>query len=295
MKAPSRKILVMGTAVVAVVVMGEGLPTLLTWLANIAIRKMPGIRGKIRGVRIDFLAPGLTVSGISATMLNNGGGDHRIEVSAITLNSQWKKLLTGTIEGSLRIHAPRFLFNVEGIRGSSKGADKGKKQNEKTGKSWQENLTQLPQFRISSVILTDGEIRFVGAPGESDAEVSVDHLNMHAENIINSSEVAPTLMARLSADARLLSSGICQLQAQGYPLARLPTFNADLSSSGIDLEVLRNIILKVAQIDVRHGIAALYVEVSAADGYVSGYANPVFEHLELQTPAHTGLSARLKV
>ena len=45
-------------------------------------------------------------------------------------------------------------------------------------------------------------------------------------------------MARLTADARLLWSGACQLQAQGYPLAKMPTFNADLSSSGIVRGVL---------------------------------------------------------
>ena len=101
-------------------------------------------------------------------------------------------------------------------------------------------------------------------------------------------------MARLIADARLLSSGTCQLQAQGYPLAKVPTFDADLSSSGIDLSALRNIILKVAEIDVRHGIAALYVEAAAADGYISGYAKPIFDHLELEPPARSGFLGVLK-
>ena len=131
-------------------------------------------------------------------------------------------------------------------------------------------------------------------PGERDAEISLDRLNLRAENITNSTELAPTLMAKLSADARLLSSGTFQLQAQGYPLAKVPTFNADLSSSDIDLSVLREIIQKAVDIDVRDGIAGLYVEAAAADGYISGYAKPVFDHLELEPPVHSGFFAHLK-
>jgi len=153
---------------------------------------------------------------------------------------------------------------------------------------------QLPRFKLSSALLTDGEIRVAGLPGEKGAEVSIDHLNQCAENITNSTDLAPTLMARLTTDARVLASGKFQLQAQGYPLAKVPTFNADLSSSDIDLTKLRNIIEKAVGIDVRGGVAGLYVEAAAADGYIRGYAKPVFDHLELEPPPHSGFVAHTK-
>jgi hypothetical protein len=49
------------------------------------------------------------------------------------------------------------------------------------------------------------------------------------------------------------------------------------------------------EIDVRHGIAGLYLEAAAADGYIRGYAKPVFDHLELDPAVHSGFFARLKV
>jgi hypothetical protein len=101
-------------------------------------------------------------------------------------------------------------------------------------------------------------------------------------------------MARLSTDARVLASGKFQLQAQGYPLAKVPTFNADLSSSDVDLSHLRNIIEKAVGIDVRGGVAGLYVEAAAADGYIRGYAKPTFDHLELEPPPHSGFVAHIK-
>ena len=247
----------------------------------------------MRRTQINFLAPGVMLSGVSVAMLDMTG--HRIEADLIALDTQWKDLLRGTLVASLRVKAPRLFINAAGMRDSHEGDGKTQKPpSDKVGTPWQEKITQLPRFKIASVLLTDGAICVVGAPGEKDEEVAVDRLNLRAENITNSTALAPTLMARLIAGARLLSSGACQLQAQGYPLAKMPTFNADLSSSGIDLRFLRNIIQNVAEIDVRHGTAALYVEAAAADGYIRGYAKPVFDHLELEPPAHSGSFARVK-
>ena len=294
MKAPSRKTAIVVTAAIALAAARAGLPVLLTWLANVAVRKIPGIRGKVRRVQINFMVPGLTVKNVSLTTLNGGAPQHLIQVEAIAVNSEWKALLTGALVGSLRIDTPRLLFNAaDGIRRAN-GKVKPEQQPEKAGRPWQEKVMQLPRFKLSSALLTDGEIRVAGLPGEKGAEVSIDHLNLCAQNITNSTDLAPTLMARLTTDARVLASGKFQLQAQGYPLAKVPTFNADLSSSDIDLSKLRNIIEKAVGVDVRGGVAGLYVEAAAADGYIRGYAKPVFDHLEFEPPPHSGFVAHTK-
>src|SRR3984893_14063368 len=295
MKIPSRKTSIVVTTAIALAAARAGLPALLTWLANVVVRKIPGIRGKVRRVQINFMALGLTVKDVSLTTLNGGAPEHLIQVETIAVNSEWKALLTGALVGSLRIDTPRLLFNAaDGIRRANGGKGKPEQQPEKAGRPWQEKVMQLPRFKLLLALLTDGEIRVADLPGEKGAEVSIDRLNLRAENITNSTDLAPTLMARLTTDARVLASGKFQLQAQGYPLAKVPTFNADLSSSNIDLSELRNIIEKAIGIDVRSGVAGLYVEAAAADGYIRGYAKPVFDHLELEPPPHSGLVAQAK-
>lgn len=294
MKVPARKTLLLAAAAILVLAVHTGLPELLTYLANVTLGKIPGVRGKVRRVRVNFRAPGMMVSGISVATLYAPG--HRIEVDAVGLNSRWRDLVRGALVASLHVQKPRLFLNIDGIRNSRAGA--GEKQgnhDDKAGTPWQDKITQLPRFKVSSAVLSDGEISIVGVSGESGDQIAVDRLNVHAENITNSTELAPTLMGRLAADARLLSSGACQLRAEGYPLAKVPTFNADLSSSDIDLSVFRSVILKAADIDVRHGIAALYAEAAAADGFISGYAKPVFDHLELEPPVCSGFFERLKV
>jgi methenyltetrahydromethanopterin cyclohydrolase len=92
-------------------------------------------------------------------------------------------------------------------------------------KSWQENIKRLPPFKVPLAVLSNGEIHLRVVPGEGRAEITIDRLNVRAENVTNSTDIAPTLMARVLADARILETGTFQLQAQGYPFAEVPTFN----------------------------------------------------------------------
>jgi membrane protein len=305
MKTSCRKTLIAVTAAVALAAARAGLPALLTWLANAAVRRVPGVRGRIRRVEINFIAPGIAAEDISLMMLNGGASAHKIEIGALVVNSAWKALLTGSLIASLHIDTPRLLFNTNGINftngnkgkrgiGQDDGNDKPRELCGKAGQPWQEKLAQLPRFKVTSAILTDGEVRVAGLPGEKGTEIFVDRLNLHAENITNSIELADTMMASLSVDACLLSSGKFHLQAQGYPLAESLTFNADLSCSDVDLTELRGVIETAVEIDVRRGVLDFYLEAAAADGYIDGYAKPIFDHLELEPPIHSGFVARVK-
>src|SRR6201987_3032557 len=136
MKASSSPAAALTAAITAVVLGRTGLTALLTWLVNAAARKMPGIRGKVRRTQINFLAPGVTLSGVSVATLNMPG--HRIEVGLIALKSQWKDLLRGALVASLRVKAPRLLINAAGMGGSHAGDRRQKTSSDKAGTPWQE-------------------------------------------------------------------------------------------------------------------------------------------------------------
>ena len=130
--------------------------------------------------------------------------------------------------------------------------------------------------------------------GALTAVIAIDHSHLRAGNITNSTDLAPTLMTKIFLDARVLTAGKLELRAEGYPLAKVPTFNADFTSSGIDLTQLQSVIEKATEINVRRGIVSLYLEAAAADGHIRGYAKPVFDHLELEPPKRGGFVTHLK-
>jgi membrane protein len=294
MRPTRQKTTVLITAVAALVITRAALPRLLTWLANIAVGRMPGVRGRVRGVRINFMAPGLAVLDLSLSKLNGGAPEHRIEVGSIAVNSEWKKLLTGALVGSIHIDSPRLFLDADGIHRTDGAGASVPDHGQATQQPWQAVVKQLPRFKVSSAVLTNGEVHVLGVPGKTEVDPAIDRLNLRTENITNSLDLASTLMAKVSADARILATGTFQLQAQGYPLAEVPTFNADLSCSDVDLTELRSVIEKAVEIDVRRGMLNFYLEAAAADGRIRGYAKPVFEHLELEPPKHSGFVARIK-
>src|ERR1700674_4584162 len=99
-------------------------------------------------------------------------------------------------------------------------------------------------FRLTSAVLTDGEIQLLGVQGQDETHVRIDRLNLYLDNVTNSTELAPTLMAMATCNARMMATGSLELRAQGYPLAQAPTFNLDFQTRNIVPTEVRTIIEK---------------------------------------------------
>ena len=295
MSPSSRKIVVFASVGTGVLVARAAIPTILTWLANIGVRKIPGHRGGVKRVGIDFSAPSLVVQGISLAKFNRNKPEQILHVASVVIASRWKNILAGTIDGYILIDSPRLLMDLGDMhRQADDAVPNGNYQQPRQGQAWQERVNQLPAFRLSSVMLADGEVHLRNIPGQDGEDVRIDHLNLSGQNITNSIKIAPTLMATVSCKARVMSNGTLELRADGYPFARKPTFNADFQTRNIDLTEVGPLIEKNLEINVRRGVASLYLEAAAADGQIHGYAKPIFDHLELEPPRASTTAGKIK-
>ena len=215
MSPSSRKIVIVGSAGTGLLV---AIPTILTWLANIGVRKIPGYRGRVKRVRIDFSTPGLVVRGISLAKFNGNKPAQILDVDSVIVASRWKNILAGTIDGYIRIESPRLLLDLAEMHRQAGDATPSGNYRQ----PWQERVNELPAFRLSSALLADGEIHLRNIPGQNGADVRIDRLNLSVRNVTNSINIAPSLMATLSCKARVMSNGSLELRADGYPFALLP-------------------------------------------------------------------------
>jgi len=291
----SRTIVVLADSGLALLVARAALPAVLTWLANLGMRKIPGYRGKAQRVDFRFADPSLVVQGLSLAKSTESKTEQLLDISSLIFGSHWKMLFKGALVGYLQVDAPRLRLNLENFRGD--GAPKtNHDRNSKADpnhQQWRERVKQLPAFSLSSAVLTDGEVHLQGISGQN-ADVRIDRLNLYLDNVTNSTKLAPTLMAAAACNARVMATGSLELRAQGYPLAPVPTFNFDFETRNIDLTEIRTIIEKNVEVDVRRGTVDLYVEAAAADGQIQGYAKPIFDHLELETPKHSSFTGKMK-
>ena len=298
MKYSSRKIATIGgTGTVVLVVAGVAIPTVLTWLANFALRKITDVRGRVRSIRITYRRPSLTFRDLSLTKLGGGGAaDEFLDVGSVTVRADWKDLLAGTLIGCVEIYAPRLWLNLDAApRVEVDTAERGTDSRvDAKARSWQSRFSELPAFRLTSAILIDGEIDLRGIPGQDGQAINFGRLNLSLHNLTNRDDLAPTTMATAALSAQVLSNGNLTIHAQGYPLAEVPTFDVDLETANIDLTELRSLIEKHVEINVEKGIADLYVEAAAADGQIRGYIKPIFDHLKMAPAKPSSLTGKIK-
>ena len=238
------------------------------------------------------------VQGFSLVTLNGDRPEHQIRVTSIVAGSRWRDILAGRWIGYVRLEAPWVLLNLEGQHRNGSGNNSEPAQEVKAGErpSWQERVKQLPAFRVSSAVLAYGEVHVRGIQGQDGTDLRIDRLNLSLVNITNNLKIASTLMATAAGTARVMVDGELALRVEGYPLAEPPAFDLDFQTSKVDLTNFRMLIEHYADVTVRRGIADLYVEAAAKDGYIEGYAKPIFDHLELAPPpARSGWMAKLKV
>jgi hypothetical protein len=201
----------------------------LTWLANLAAQKLPGYRGRVRRVSIDFSAPRLMVQGLSLAKLNDGRPEHLLHVGSVVVGSHWKNLLNGSLIAYIRLDSPRLIVNLKRIFPPAGDRDNGNRRlshDTKTDEplSWQKKVEQLPPFRISSVVLTNREVQVQGMSSQGGADLRIDHLNLYLDNVTNSIKLAPSLMTKALCKGRVMSTGSLELRAEGYPLVEAPIF-----------------------------------------------------------------------
>jgi membrane protein len=296
MNYSSRKIVILEDVGVGLLVARAALPVVLTWLANLGMRKIPGYRGSVQRVAIHFAAPSLVVQNLSLAGSPGNRKEQSLTIGSIIVGSHWKRILTGALAVNVQIDALRLQLDLESFRqdgpleaNPGRTARPGQDQ-----LPWQDKVKQFPAFRLTSAILTDGEVHLRGVKGQNGTDLRIDRLNLALENVTNSTRLAPTLMAAAACNARVMATGSLELRAQGYLLAPAPTFNFDFQTRNIDLTELRTIIEKNVEVEVRRGTVDLYVEAAAADGQIEGYAKPIFDHLELETPRHSRFTGKMK-
>jgi membrane protein len=298
MNSNSRRIAILAGTGAGLLILRAAVPTVLTWLANVGVQKIPGYRGRVRRVRVDFRLPCVELQGLSLAQLNGAQPENLLEINSVILGSHWKDIFSGSLIGYMRLDSPRLLLNVARFSRS----DGDQSGNSRPGRdaragehpSWRGTVQKFPAFRISSAVLTEGEVRLKGVPGQSGTEIKLDRLNLSLDNITNSAKLAPTLMAKASCNARVMVDGTLELRAEGYPFASRPTFNVDFETSNVDLTKLKHVIETSVEIEVLRGIVDLYIEAAAADGHIQGYVKPIFDHLELETPEHSSLAVTMK-
>jgi hypothetical protein len=97
---------------VGLLVARAAFPLVLTRLANLGARRIPGYRARVRWVNLDVITPRLTVTGVSLVQLNGGNSP---QIDPIVLGNRWIDLLRSSLTAYLRVDSPRVVLDFRGL------------------------------------------------------------------------------------------------------------------------------------------------------------------------------------
>jgi membrane protein len=263
------------------------LPPLLRFLANRALRKLPGYSASIGGLSLNPVTATVSLRDVQVHYVSDGHRHSLAKIEKVTGHARWSDLLRGKLVCFVDIVQPEVNADIQALKNnrppeSDKAQANPETTNGKNDVPWQAKVRALPPIRLEHVKIVDGQFRIRNAPGQDGAPLEFDEFDFAVRNLTNSSRVSSSMKATVQARARALGSGIVFVQAEGYPLAEAPTFNADLEIKKINLMALRPVIRNKLGSDIRRGEMDLAIEAAAAEGKLTGYATPVLDHVKFE-------------
>lgn len=252
------------------------LPIVLRHYANAKINSYPGLAGEIGSIKLYFIPGEYLVQDVKLRFKQ--GGEHQVlNFEELGARIYWKSLFTGAIEGDGWLQSPQLVI----------WAPERHKKAEQTGKKlkqidWQEQIRSLVPFKISMFEINEGILRYRDPTSKPPINLQIKDIELKASNLTNREELKDAMFAKITAGAKVFSSGSAELSMQLDPLAQHPTFKLKSAIKSVDLTKLNDLLMAYGKFDVDRGTFSLFNEIVAKKGKFVAYAKPVFRNIDVR-------------
>lgn len=271
----TRKRKIILTVVAGLLVIRAILPTGLTWYANKLLADSPDYRGHVEDIDLALWRGGFRAESVEI-IKNDPKSIPIVEISDLEVSIFWPALLTGRVLSEVRINQPVFQIYDYSTPGSTKG-----KPLEPQLRSGVVTLKSLLPFRIQHLTVVNGSIYFRNEALQPPLEAGVSGMEASIRNINNYEDRKEPLYATAKITGETTGKGKLEMGLLFDPLNERPTFDLNLSTTGVELKALNSIFKSYGGVDFYRGTADLIVEVAAENGRFKGYVKPLLKNVEV--------------
>ena len=268
-------------ALIALLLLAVGfrlaLPSMVTHYVNRVLNDIPGYEGRVADIDIHLWRGAYTIHDLEIVKVDIAPKTGKVKRSpffyaeSIDLSVQWGELIRGAVVGQIEFDRP--TLNVY--------AGPARKEQTRAGDDFISRVRQLLPLQINRFAVINGELHFRNYAAQPDVDIYLDRINLVARNLTNSTRIADTLVATVSADARAMKSGEVRLEMKMDPFAPHPTYDLALEVKHLRLPELNNYLRHYLAVVARDGRLSLYAESSAKDGRFTGYVKPIVKDLDV--------------
>lgn len=261
---------------IVLVTIRVALPTIVKKYVNKTLNELDGYSGSVDDIDLNLFRGAYVIKKLNIVQTGDSIPVPFVAIDQIDLSVHWKALFNGSIVGEVILNKPVVNFAV--AEGES---EDGKVSQDGSGADWTQTLDDLMPLQINRFEIVNGQINYKDFTSRPKVDISVNDLNLLAQNLGNVKDKKQQLPSSLSMHANSIGGGILNVDAKLNILKKIPDFDIDFEFENVDLTALNDFVKAYTHTDIEKGTFSLYSELAATDGALNGYVKPVIEDLKI--------------
>jgi len=248
------------------------LPSYLESYVNRTLDQSPDYDGRIGEIDVHLWRGAYTIHDLKIVKTRHAVPAPFFESPRVDFSLDWKALFKGAARGKIIMEKPRLNF----VHGPSE-------EQTQTGANqpWIKIIDDLYPFRIDRAEIIDGEIHFQAFHTEPNVDVYLSNVRGTVTNLTNIEDKLDPLMAQVEATGTAMGSGDLDFEMRFDPQSHRPNFTLAARLLNLDVTRLNSLTRGYGDFDFERGRFDFVVELNTKDGFVNGYAKPLFRDLKV--------------
>jgi hypothetical protein len=248
------------------------LPGYLQDYVNRTIDQSPDFDGRIGPVEVHLWRGAYTIHDLKLVKTTQAVPVPFFQSPRVDLSLDWRALWKGQARGRVLIDRPRINF----VQGRSE-------EDTQTGadQPWLAILNDLFPFRIDRAEIRDGEVRFRAFHTDPQVNVFLTDVQASIENLTNVENKLDPLIAEAHATATAMETASFEFDMRFDPGSHRPNFTLATRVLDLDVRTLNDLSMAFAGFDFEGGRFDFVIELTTKDGYLEGYARPLFRGIQI--------------
>ncbi|MBA3847149.1 MAG: DUF748 domain-containing protein [Planctomycetes bacterium] len=283
-----RLVITLGVIAAALIVLRLIAEPVLVWYASRVLNETPGYGGTVGDIDIHLYRGAYEIEDLHIHSINGSSTSPLFSAEKIDLSLHWGGLMEGELVGEVTVSRAVIRYDV-GAKPAETPTEVDvpqEKQDQPTGENrevaddiWQKKVNELFPFTVNRIELHDAEIRIIDR--ERHLDLSASSIAAVLTNLTNANDSGADRVATLAVRGTTIGGADLKIDGTVDPFALDPTFDLDLTLTHMDMTALNPLLQAYSGIDIERGTLDLYLELTAQDARLTGYAKPIMSDLNV--------------
>lgn len=244
------------------------LPTLVKNYVNKVLAGIPGYYGHVEDIDIALYRGAYVINGLYLNKLNADTQVPFLNFPKTDISVEWKSIFKGKIVAEIKMLSPQIIYVFEDQQATTAEGDAAVED-------WTQAITDLVPLEINHFEVHDGKLAFVQLAATPNVDLSIEKLELTADNLRNVVAKDRVLPSPITASGISFGGGKVQLDGALNIIQEIPDMDINFSLQRANATALNDFTNYYAGIDFESGTVELYSELAIADGYLKGYLKPL--------------------